>query len=228
MAPVAFPRLLKLGAYGQDVFAVGRALRNTEPPIRRYPATHSFGKGLQHQIKEFQRRHKILQTGIYGPRTHRALAPHFDAFGRMLMQQQWERLNPNLRQRIWAQALYSSRHHGVYAQERPIPHRWYDGIRTDCSGSVTIDYELGGGPDPNGLGFNGEGYTGTMIYHGARVTVPRMSDLVFYGNQGGGIPEHVVIAGGNGLCVTFGQNPGPVVANVGYRGDWNQARSYLP
>ena len=36
-------------------------------------------------------------------------------------------------------------------------------LDTDCSGFVTLCYSWAGGPDPNGNGFSGDGYTGTML-----------------------------------------------------------------
>src|SRR5487761_1876494 len=38
-------------------------------------------------------------------------------------------------------------------------------ITCDCSESVTLMFRLAGLRDPNGLGYDGEGYTGTMLTH---------------------------------------------------------------
>jgi len=82
-----------------------------------------------------------------------------------------------------------------YRQSRPI-----DGHRsprklplyTDCSGFSTDCYEWAGGPDPNGRGFDGLGYTGTMLEHG--LTVPLFSaelgDLIVWGSYPG---HHVAL-----------------------------------
>lgn len=38
-------------------------------------------------------------------------------------------------------------------------------ITMDCSEAVTLLFRTAGLRDPNGLGFNGEGYTGTILQH---------------------------------------------------------------
>src|SRR5260370_35323395 len=52
-----------------------------------------------------------------------------------------------------------------YAPVRPIPLRRTLPLTTDCSGFATLCYFLAGAPDPNGLGYIGQGYTGTMLRH---------------------------------------------------------------
>lgn len=76
-------------------------------------------------------------------------------------------------------------------------------IFEDCSSSVTGLYWLAGLPDPNGRGYDGYGYTGTLASHGRvvwRLGQPlsqlRPGDLIFYG---GGFPHHhVTMYLGNG------------------------------
>ena len=58
-----------------------------------------------------------------------------------------------------------------YAQVRPMDHLnkvqvlpWY----TDCSEFVTTVYHWAGAPDPNGFGYSGYGFTGSMLDHGRR------------------------------------------------------------
>lgn len=56
----------------------------------------------------------------------------------------------------------------------------------------------------NGTGWLA-GYTGTQQQMGKRVTGHMLpGDLVFYGNQGGGIAEHVAVYIGNGLVISHG------------------------
>lgn len=68
--------------------------------------------------------------------------------------------------------------HINYAEIRPMPYVRYhtmaevvhaldgDGtIDTDCSGAVTSLFKWSGLRDPNGLGYNGQGYTGTLYDH---------------------------------------------------------------
>jgi hypothetical protein len=52
-----------------------------------------------------------------------------------------------------------------YEEVRPMPiHTPVDhGFTTDCSGFVTLMAKWGGCSDPNGLNFDGQGYTGTML-----------------------------------------------------------------
>lgn len=55
-----------------------------------------------------------------------------------------------------------------YEQVRPIPAgatRDDEQIITDCSGFVTLMAQWSGIEDPNGRGYNGEGYTGTLLAH---------------------------------------------------------------
>lgn len=78
---------------------------------------------------------------------------------------------------------------------------------------------------------NGEswkaGYTGTQIDHGVRVTGTKLTgDLVFYGDQGGGIPEHVAVYVGNGKVISHGSEAGPYLLAWNYRGV-NQVRRYI-
>jgi len=88
---------------------------------------------------------------------------------------------------------------------------------SDCSSSSTWkawDATLRYHPNDfvNGTHWK-SGYTGTMQQHGARVKVRLVrgkpvnllpGDRVFYGNQGGGIAEHVADYVGNGLVVSHG------------------------
>src|SRR3954465_2556128 len=74
-----------------------------------------------------------------------------------------------------------------YAQVRPMPLRRELPLTTDCSGFVTLCYFLAGAADPNGLGYIGQGYTGTLLRHMrhvARAEV-RQGDLVVWGRYPG-------------------------------------------
>lgn len=104
-------------------------------------------------------------------------------------------------------------------------------LTEDCSSSVTGLYWRSGAPDPNGLGYNGQGYTGTLCRHGRAVAEAqaRPGDLVFYGV---GAPwHHVAMVVGRdpaGKLVVFshGSQPGPYLLPVRYRGDLGQIRTY--
>ena len=78
------------------------------------------------------------------------------------------------------------------------------------------------------------GYTGTLIRCGARVSGNWLlvGDGVFYGNQGGGIPEHVawVVHPGplsRALVVSHGGPSGPLLLKATYRKDINQCRRFI-
>jgi hypothetical protein len=99
-----------------------------------------------------------------------------------------------------------------YAQVRPIPHPGHTGrVRTDCSGAVTYAAELAGCPDPNDLGFNGEGYTGTLGSHCRHIprSLLRIGDLVLFGPS---YPWHHV-------CAVVELDPDPLLFSHGRQGD---------
>lgn len=62
------------------------------------------------------------------------------------------------------------------------------------------------------------GYTGTQQQHGARVRGRKLpGDLVFYGDQGAGVAEHVAIYVGGGLVISHGSEAGPFLLRWDYR-----------
>lgn len=103
-----------------------------------------------------------------------------------------------------------------YAEVRPMPLNWTvpPGLTTDCSGFATLCYKLAGCADPNGLGYNGTGFTGTLLQHGHSVSTPLPGDLVFYG-PGDAFHVAVVVEGGTDpLTVSHGQEKGPELVRV--------------
>lgn len=103
-----------------------------------------------------------------------------------------------------------------YDQVRPIPHRLELPMRTDCSGFATLCYQIAGAADPNGRGYDGEGYTGTLNEHGTVVKPrdARPGDLCLYGVA----PcHHVTIVveadpdGGDPLEASHGYEAGPLL-----------------
>src|SRR5919204_3623303 len=68
-----------------------------------------------------------------------------------------------------------------YGQVRPMPLTRTLPLTTDCSGFVTLCYYLAGAPDPNGLGYDGQGWTGTLLRHLAPTTSLRLGDVVVWG-----------------------------------------------
>ena len=105
----------------------------------------------------------------------------------------------------------------------------------DCSSFATWTYFVAGAPDPNGAGYNGSGYTGTLSRHGRRLggegssrsqqlKLAQPGDLVFYGP---GWPwGHVSIYIGGGQVVSHGTESGPNRTPIDYRSDRGQIRTY--
>lgn len=126
-----------------------------------------------------------------------------------------------MRARIVATARWGAANTGRihYAETRPIPLQ-ASGVlpalpfATDCSGFVTMCYRAAGAPDPNADSYSGQGYTGTLLDHGARVPVAAPGDVVIYG---GGTGHHaaLVVAGGiDPLTVSHGSEQGPMLIRV--------------
>lgn len=84
---------------------------------------------------------------------------------------------------------------------------------------------MAGLKDPNGLGYNGFGYTGTLIQNGKRVSASNLKpgDLVFYGRHG---ISHVAIYVGSGRVVSHGSESGPLLLSTYYRNDLQYGISY--
>lgn len=74
------------------------------------------------------------------------------------------------------------------------------------------------------------GYTGTQYTRGKRVVHDKnlkVGDLIFYGNQGGGIPQHVCVYVGGGKVFSHGSEAGPFILNLDYRSDRRMSRRYI-
>lgn len=89
-------------------------------------------------------------------------------------------------------------------------------LYTDCSGFATLCYAWAGAPDPNGRGYDGTGFTGTLLDHLAHVSSDELQpgDLVVFGPYPG---DHVVIVvdtGGDPLTVSHGQEAGPILIRL--------------
>src|SRR5437868_1437080 len=75
-----------------------------------------------------------------------------------------------------------------YAEARPMPLRRRTlPLSTDCSGFATLCYFLAGAPDPTGLGYIGQGYTGNFLRHLPQRPrdEARPGDLVVWGRYPG-------------------------------------------
>lgn len=74
------------------------------------------------------------------------------------------------------------------------------------------------------------GYTGSQYRNGKAVVHDsnlKIGDLIFYGNQGGGIPEHVAVYVGGGMVFSHGSEGGPYILPLDYRQDRRVARRYI-
>jgi hypothetical protein len=79
--------------------------------------------------------------------------------------------------------------------------------------------------DPNGVV-----YTGTMYTHGKPVVHDenlKVGDLIFYGDQGGGIPEHVAVSVGGKKVFSHGSLGGPYILDLDYRSDRRMSRRFI-
>ena len=108
-----------------------------------------------------------------------------------------------------------------YAEIRPIPYERFmalmrgegGSITTDCSGLATCTYFRAGLPDPNGMHYNGQGFTGDMLVHLPHISLSqaRMGDLAVFG---GGTGVHVVV-----LLQDADEHPDPLCVSHGHPGD---------
>lgn len=233
---IPLKRTLRRGNVGQDARAVKRAMiraKTYEPPPKGRKLNNQYGPFTVKAVKKFQSRKGLPADGIYGPRTHKAALPYFDNYGASLMAlAPAPELGAPRRQQVVNEAMWGYNNRGAihYRQTRPMPslragHRLPQ--THDCSGFATACYFRAGAADPNGLGYNGQGYTGTLSTHGRSVSLAaaRPGDLVFYGR---GYPySHVAIYAGSGRVISHGSEGGPYLLNIDYRSDRRLIRSYL-
>lgn len=81
-------------------------------------------------------------------------------------------------------------------------------------------------------GWNPDGlvYTGSMYRHGKAVIHDKnlkIGDLIFYGDQGGGVPEHVAMYMGGGKVFSHGSEGGPYILDIDYRPDRRMSRRFI-
>lgn len=196
-----------------------------------------FGIFAVRALKKFQKRVGLRPDGEYGPRTHNALvrAGGFDAYGAKLMASVKVTTDAERRRSMITSAAFycyarawdihytqgAMRMQGVRQRIRlPNYPRW-----EDCSSWVTwLYWQAGVKRDPNGLGYNGYGYTGTLARTGRVTSNPEPGDLVFYGPA----PyRHVAVYVGGGRAIGHGSESGPHLLPVHYRSDFSHYRSYL-
>jgi hypothetical protein len=225
---VLFGRELRQGKSGKDVVALKRALSKAGYVKWQSRWTRLFGPYTATALKKFQREHGLRADGVYGPATHAKLAPYYDAYGAALLGQ-FPRAPVG--HTVVTAALFgyhvrgsihytqsALRMYGVRNKIRPpaIP-KW-----EDCSSYATWTYWLAKRRDPNGRGYDGYGFTGTLAANG-RPAAPAAGRLSFYGRY----PHtHVTIDVSASMCVSHGSERGPVLVPIRYRRDYSHTRSY--
>jgi hypothetical protein len=114
-----------------------------------------------------------------------------------------------------------------YAQVRPMPLVRRLPLTTDCSGFVTLCYYLAGAPDPNGLGYSGEGWTGTLLGHLTPISpaAARRGDLVVWGSYPGRHVALVLEPGDDPLLCSHGQERGPLAVHFSDEDRWQGCSS---
>lgn len=100
-------------------------------------------------------------------------------------------------------------------------------IFADCSAFVTWCYWVAGAPDPNGLGYNHEGYTGTLLGHGTEIPLQLVEpgDVIVYGPGTGWHTALVIEAGHDPVTISHGQQGDPSIVKVSQ--DGRQPQRYL-
>ena len=99
-----------------------------------------------------------------------------------------------------------------YGEVRPIPFGRTLPLTTDCSGFVTVCYFLAGAPDPNGRGYDGGGWTGTLLERMENVDrrAVEAGDVVVWGEYPGHHCALVLEPGDDPLLASHGQERGPL------------------
>jgi hypothetical protein len=225
---VAFRQKIHPGDKGRDVLAVKRAMLKMQAQDSaqlsvKGPRASTAGKSFVHVVKAMQHNHKLQESGIYGGRLHRIVAPHMDLYGQMLYKSAKIRRPPlgDAKQRILASIRWTMDHRGQigYGQRRPMHNSIRDvPLDCDCSEYATLIYKDAKLPDPNGFGYNGAGNTTSLRNRGSRVTgQAQIGDMAFYDH-----PDHVGIYVHEGVVgraevAEHGSDPGPKYEEDDYR-----------
>jgi hypothetical protein len=193
----------------------------------------------------FQRQMKIQATGQMGDETYQALRyahvpeglPHageplFDATAVELLQKAANPPPPAnadaVRDLMADYCRRTIEHAGAwhYRQARPMETLGVKpeaGGYNDCSEHATAVYFWAGAPDPNHRGYDGYGYTGTLISNPATLAPYKIGDLALYGPSTGA-SSHVTTcyAAGNDATARWcsnGSESAPVSVSLFYRDD---------
>lgn len=236
-------RELRAGDRGPDVLALQEALHKALGKAARNRRSGAYGSLTVRDVERFKR--AFAPRAADGHYVGANVWSHLERFlgraeRRLLAQaaaleraRSREGRDARIRAQVAAEGhwLLAHRWEFHYAQVRPYASSLRSALartRTDCSASVTLEWKDGGGPDPNGRGFDGQGYTGTLWGRGELVRVPEPADLAFYGDMGpvfGHAPSHVALEVGDGAVISFGHTP-PSRYPRRYRTDYRGSRRY--
>ena len=129
-------------------------------------------------------------------------------------------------------AMWGVSHHAfaTYEERRPMVtpfHPFATPFTSDCSEWVTACYKWAGCPDPNGLAYDGSGYTGTLLSHGTPILELQAAagDVIVYGAYPGVHTAIIVEGGPDPLTVSMGEQGDPNLVRVSQ--DGRLPRTYL-
>lgn len=116
----------------------------------------------------------------------------------------------------WAKWCVAHKDIFDYREIRPMPLTTKARIENDCSGTFTLCYYLAGAPDPNGLGYDGEGYTGTLVDHGQQIMQSQLEpgDAVIYFEDGVSVHVAMIIEPSSLTTMSHGQQSEPAYVTV--------------
>lgn len=230
-----FPGVWRPGSKGVPVAVVQRTLRALG--YTKVVAKGKWGFFTTRAVKDFQKRMGLPVSGVYGLHTHQRLKGHMAEPDRRLLRAYVARV---ARARAAAaravkvvriqvdSAVMLNRAAAIHYTQGP--HRM-DGVRYrqdpttirygDCSAMATYLDWRAGLPDPNGRGYDGEGYTGTLCQHGRAVPLAQAApgDKVFYGDGApwGHVATVIGGAGSGASAFSHGSESGPKHVEVDYR-----------
>jgi hypothetical protein len=258
MAPeVKFPREIHQGVSGKDVIAHKRAISRARPDLYKWSEfTPIAGDYFMDAVVSWKVSRGLGRSRVLGGRAHEVLErTHrkgsktewaFDARAVLLAKQYYDAVTKSPEERIIEGILsaanfwYDKRLRIPYEQQRPFPCIKPPTVprALDCLEFVTICYFAGGAKDPNGRGYDGQGYTGTMSGRGTQIgsiNQARPGDLLFYGRAyahpgfNAGDPTHVGLyagkVGNTHMSFQMGSYPMKYIA-YNYRHDLHHIERY--
>lgn len=237
---------VKFGTKGPHVIAYKRTLSRCGLLAWPKPGHHFTpvcGKNMQIAIAKFGARHDIKNYGVIGERTHHFLEyavrtghpkeSAWDDVAVAVMRTYYKRLHEDpiakIRKEIVDAWAYWTEHKSItyYIQRRPMrliePPQLISGA--DCSEFFTIGHWAGGAVDPNGRGYDGEGYTGTLMGHGTKCRLDELDagDAIMYGYTTSpsdafpyGSPTHVAGYDGDAGVYSMGHQGDPTHRPIEY------------